>query len=216
MIRKALLLLVFLCASLSGCQKVYFSALEAVGMPKRDLFVRRVRTAQDTQQEAKEEFRDALERFRAVVLVDGGSLEQRYDELQKQLNRSEAQAREVSERIDAVEDVAEALFDEWEDELDQYKNRELRRKSSQTLKETRQRYKVLIESMRRAEASIEPVLEPLRDHVLFLKHNLNARAIASLGAELGQVENKVEVMINEMETAIAEADRFIASMEQAR
>ena len=34
--------------------------------------------------------------------------------------------------------------------------------------------------MRLAESRIEPVLKSFRDQVLFLKHNLNAKAIASL------------------------------------
>ena len=39
---------------------------------------------------------------------------------------SEAQAAEVRERIAAVEDVAEALFREWKQELAKYTNAALR------------------------------------------------------------------------------------------
>jgi hypothetical protein len=38
--------------------------------------------------------------------------------------------------------------------------------------------------MKRAEKNIAPVLAAFRDQVLFLKHNLNAQAIASLKGEL--------------------------------
>jgi hypothetical protein len=54
----------------------------------------------------------------------------------------------------------------------------------------------------------------LRDQVLFLKHNLNAKAIASLENELVSVETDVGQLIREMEAAIAEADRFIRSMNE--
>ena len=52
------------------------------------------------------------------------------------------------------------------------------------LNDTRSRYKQLMASMRRAERSMSPVLESFEDQVLFLKHNLNARAIGALRNEL--------------------------------
>ena len=69
---------------------------------------------------------------------------------------------------------------------------------------------MLIQAMKRAEAKLEPVLVPLRDHVLFLKHNLNAKAIAGLGEELVSVQTNVDKLVREMENAIAHADAFLA------
>jgi hypothetical protein len=56
------------------------------------------------------------------------------------------------------------------------------------------------------------VLDAFRDQVLFLKHNLNARAIASLRNELTTIEDDVAVLVAEMEQAIAESDAFISEM----
>ena len=108
-----------------------------------------------------------------------------------------------------MESVAEALFEEWEAELDQYSNDKLRRASTQQLAQTRKRYTPLINAMRRAESKIDPVLSAFRDQVLFLKHNLNAQAIASLQGELVSMETDIAALIREMETSIAEADSFI-------
>jgi len=44
----------------------------------------------------------------------------------------------VRDRIDAVQDVAVALFAEWEEELEQYSNRSLRSASRAKLKQTQQ------------------------------------------------------------------------------
>jgi cell fate (sporulation/competence/biofilm development) regulator YmcA (YheA/YmcA/DUF963 family) len=63
--------------------------------------------------------------------------------------------------------------------------------------------------MERARDKIDPVLSALKDQVLFLKHNLNARAIASLQGELGAIESEVAVLVRDMETSIAEANSFI-------
>jgi hypothetical protein len=66
--------------------------------------------------------------------------------------------------------------------------------------------------MKRAEAKIDPVLAVFRDQVLFLKHNLNARAIVSIQNELVSVETDVASLIREMEASINEADGFIKTM----
>jgi Protein of unknown function (DUF2959) len=110
--------------------------------------------------------------------------------------------------------VAEALCKEWEAELPQYTNDTLRRASARQLAQTRQRYTPLMAAMRRAEAKMAPVLAAFRDHVLFLKHNLNAQAIASLQQELVTVETDIAALIRAMEASMAEADAFIKALGQ--
>jgi hypothetical protein len=66
--------------------------------------------------------------------------------------------------------------------------------------------------MRRAEQSMDPVLKLFNDQVLFLRHNLNARAIGALENELGSIEQATAELIREMERSIAQANRFIDSM----
>lgn len=195
-----------------GCQTTYYAAMEKLGVHKRDILVDRVEEARDSQQEAKEQFASALERFSSVVNFKGGTLEEKYESLKAELERSEARAEEVHERIAAVEDVAEALFDEWQSELKEYSSASLRQSSKRKLDQTRKQYRKLIGAMKKAEARIEPVLRPLRDQVLYLKHNLNAKAIASLQSELVTVENDVAVLIREMDAAIKEADAFISTL----
>ena len=212
--RFAPLLLLLAATSLVGCQSAYYAAAEKVGYAKRDILVSRVESARDSQQDAKQEITDALAEFRKVVAVDGGKLEQRYDSLSAQLRDSERAAIEVRDRIDAVENVAQALFDEWRKELGQYSDPNLRAKSERQLGATRARYDQLMTAMRRAESKLEPALRPLRDQVLYLKHNLNAQAIAGLKGEVAQVDAQVTQLVAELDRAIAEADRFIRELEQ--
>ena len=96
--------------------------------------------------------------------------------------------------------------------MEQYDNDKLRRASAQQLTQTRKRYTPLIGAMRRAESKIDPVIAAFRDQVLFLKHNLNAQAIASLQGELVSIESDIASLIKEMETSIAEADSFIKAI----
>ncbi len=199
---------------LAGCETAYYSAMESVGFAKRDILASRVEAARDSQQEAKEEITDALTEFGRVVSYQGGDLEAQYRRLAAQLEDGEEAAAAVRARIRDVENVAEALFDEWQDELAQYSSASLRTQSEKQLRETRARYATLIGAMKRAESRLEPALQPLRDQVLFLKHNLNARAIAGLQGEVARVDAQVNQLVAELNAAIAEANRFIADLER--
>ncbi|MCW3150349.1 DUF2959 domain-containing protein [Stutzerimonas stutzeri] len=202
--------------SISGCQSAYYSAMEKAGIHKRDILVDRVEDARDSQQDAKQQFKDALERYRSVVQVKGGDLEKRYEALSDEYEASVAAANDVRARIDAVEDVAEALFDEWEDELQQYSNASLKRASASELSRTRSEYRTLLRRMKAAEQRIAPVLSVLHDQVLFLKHNLNARAISALHGEYRTLQGNVDQLVAEMQRAIDEADSFIRRLHAER
>src|SRR5699024_5816614 len=128
--------------------------------------VDRVERVQDAQRDGQQQFKSALEQFRALVNVDGGELDAAYDRLAAEYRDSVAAADRIGDRIDAVESVAEALFDEWQAELDQYQSAALRRDSAAKLRQTRAHYSRLMTAMRRAEARIEPVLQPLHDQLL--------------------------------------------------
>jgi hypothetical protein len=197
---------------LLGCSSAYYGTMEKLGYPKRDLMVNRVESARDAQQDAKEEFETALEKFKSVLNFEGGALEEKYDQLKAAYDRSDARADTVRDRIESVEDVADALFEEWEAELDQYSSSSLRRSSARKLQQTKQQYAQLISAMKRAEKKMDPVLAAFHDQVLFLKHNLNAKAIASLQTELVSVQTEIDALIREMNASIKEANAFIGAM----
>jgi Skp family chaperone for outer membrane proteins len=200
-----------LCAT--SCQSVYYGAMEKVGVHKRDILVDRVEDARDSQSKAKEEFKDALTLFTEVVEIKGaGGLERKYATLSKAFERSEARAADVRSRIDKIESVSKALFKEWRSELKQYKNPQLRRSSEKQYERTTDRYDEMMRTMRTAAGKMNPVLDAFRDQVLYLKHNLNSRAIASIRGEAAKVQSDVAALIEDMEASISEANAFISEM----
>lgn len=209
----------FLAAALAlpalwGCQTAYYGTMEKLGVHKRDILVDRVEEARDSQEKARDQFRSALDRFRSVLGDPGGELQEKYDRLRAEFERSEGRAAEVRDRVASVDEVAQALFREWKAELDQYSNPEFRRSSERKLAATRKQYEGLIGAMRKAEAKLDPVLAAFRDQVLFLKHNLNAQAVSSLKGELRSVEGNVSALVRDMEASIAEANAFIDAMKK--
>jgi len=200
-------------ALLAGCSSVYYGAMEKVGIHKRDILVDRVDDARKSQQDAKQQFASALDQFIAITKVDAsGDLETKYNKLNDELKRSEDRAKAVNDRIASVSDVAEALFSEWKKELSQYSDAGLRSQSEAQLKHTRARYEDLMRTMRAAASRMDPILAKFRDQVLFLKHNLNARAVAGLSATNITLQNDVSGLIADMEKSIAEAAAFISAM----
>ena len=206
---------IFLSAlTVTACSSLYYSSLEKMGIPKRDIMVYRVEKARDTQQETKQQFKSALAQFTELTNYQGGDLEEIYKRLNSEYEASVDKAAEVRKRIDDIEDVSEALFEEWQDEITQYSSASLRTSSERKLARTRRQYKQLIDTMNRAYEKIPPVLAVFKDQVLYLKHNLNAQAISSLQGQLKSVESDVSTLVAAMEKSINEADAFIKTIEQ--
>ena len=199
--------------TMSGCATAAYQVKEKFGIEKRDTLVSRVSGVAKSQEETKEEFEDALEAFRAVVDVNAGELEAAYDNMNSAYKKAESQASDTRSRVKSVKRVATDLFKEWETELNQYQSADLRRTSEAQLRDTQQRYELLAQRMDAATASMDPVLSVFKDRVLYLKHNLNARAIAALNSEASTLETDVARLIAEMERSIAAADEFISNMQ---
>jgi len=201
-----------LLATLCGCSTIYYGTLEKFGQEKRDILVKRVGKARDAQQETQTTFKDALEQFGATVTYAGGDLQKQYDQLSAELARCESRAADVHARIGDVERVARDLFREWAAETKQYQNAQYRRDSEAKLRDTQRNCDRMLAAMRNAESKIEPVLAVFRDQVLYLKHNLNAKALAALQDESARIEMDVNALIQDLSASIAEADRFIKTM----
>ena len=201
-----------LLASTSGCSSLYYATMESFGVEKRHIMVDRVEEARDSQEDAKEQFKTTLERFKELTGADGGEVEDVYMSLAADYERSESDADEVRGRISSIESVAEDMFEEWRDEIDQIQNPEFRSQDLRLLGETRESYEDMISAMHRAEEKMDPVLQVFKDYVLFLKHRLNAEYMATLQDTVIEVEADVGALIADMEASIAEANQFIDGM----
>lgn len=199
--------------ALSSCQTAYYAGMEKLGYEKREILVSRVKKAKESQVEAKEQFASALDEFISVTGYDGGELEKKYRRLEKAYERSEDRADEVRDRNEAVARTGKALFKEWQREIKEYENPAFKADSQRKLDESRIRFGELTAAMQRAESRLDPVLRQFRDHVLYLKHNLNAQAVAALKGRVSETNVDVNRLIREMERSIAEADAFIRQME---
>lgn len=204
--------MLLLAALVSGCASTYYAAWEKLGKHKRDLLRDYVEDTRENQEAAKTEFIDALTRLKEITGYDGGKLEEAYKLVEKDYKRCSDRADAIRSRIRDVEDVAKALFAEWEKEIGSYNSASLKASSEAKLRDTRARYDSLHQALQRSSDSMTPVLARLRDQSLFLKHSLNAQAIGALKGEVVSIEGDVQKLIAEMNASIAKAEEFIRAM----
>ncbi len=209
----ALLTFLALALMMGGCQTTYYTVWEKLGKEKRHLLRDNVKKASEEQKEATEQFTDALTRMKEMYGFEGGELEDVYDKLKADFDESESRANAVHKRVAMVERIANDLFSEWEGEIKQITSSKLRTQSRATLQESKRQYARLHRAMKKTESRMDPVLDQFRDNVLFLKHNLNAKAIGTLKREAGKIEVEVESLIADMQASIAEAETFLNSFQ---
>lgn len=195
-----------------GCSNTYYATMEKFGKHKRDLLRDNVEEVRDEQSDAQEQFKDALTRLKELQNFDGGELEDTYESLNDEYEECVERADDVSERIEDIDTIANDLFDEWEQEITLISNPTFKSDSKRKLRATRAKYSTFNTAMKRSEKRMQSVLVKFRDHVLYLKHNLNAQAIGALDGEVISIEKDVKRLITDMQSSISEADAFIKTL----
>jgi hypothetical protein len=110
---------------------------------------------------------------------------------------------------------ATSLFREWQKEIDEMGDAKLKSRSAAMLRDAKDRQAVYMKAMRGTEAKMTPVLTAFHDQVLFLKHNLNARAIGSLRQTGASINTDVNVLIKSIDASMQEADKLISTLSNA-
>jgi chromosome segregation ATPase len=196
----------------TGCSSMKYSFWEMFGKEKRDLLKSDLTGLVDDQNDAKKKFGTALDRVKALTHFQGGDLEAEYEKLKSAHEDAASSAKAIDSRISDIETVANDLFEEWKKEDDQMQTASLKADSESKLAETKSRYDAMHTSMVSSRRAMDPALTLLNDQVLYLKHNLNAAAIGSLGNSMADVEKSIASLQASIETSIREAQGFIETM----
>ncbi|SMF43371.1 DUF2959 family protein [Pseudobacteriovorax antillogorgiicola] len=208
--RLTLLAIVF--SFTSSCSTVYYNFWETFGKEKRDLLKDNIENAKDDQEDVNEQFKDTLTRIRTEYKFEAGALEDTYDRLSSDYEAAKAKAENLSERIDKVESIAEDLFNEWNQEAQEFSNQRYRNDSLSKLRQTKSKFATMLTSMRTVEKNLDPVLSKFKDQVMFLKHSLNAKALGTFRTEFKQIEKEIKSLSRDIDNSTREAEQFIATI----
>jgi Protein of unknown function (DUF2959) len=211
--RRALLAFVLTATvAVGGCTSAYYATMQKLGKEKRDILIQRVKDSKKDQEQTKEKLQTTMESFQALTGFQGGSLEKSYKKLNGDYESAADQVGKLHDRIQSIEKVSNDLFTEWQGEINQMNNGKLKARSTAMLKDSQARQAAYMKAMRNTEARIAPVMSAFHDQVLFLKHNLNARAIGSLKGTSAQMDTDVGSLMKSIDGSMAEADNLIHSL----
>jgi len=201
--------------TLSACQQLYYKTMEKLGKEKRDILVQRVKDAKKDQEQTKQQLKTTMESFQELTGFQGGDLEKSYKKLNSEYERAEGEANKLRDKVHSIEKVSNDLFAEWQKEISEMHNRQLKDRSEAMLRDAKVHQAAYMKAMHATEEKMTPVLAAFRDQVLFLKHNLNARAIGSLKATSTKINGDVDTLIKSIDSSMAEADKLISTLGSA-
>jgi hypothetical protein len=204
--------LVLLMLLLTGCTATYYKTMRTLGKEKRDILVKRIKDAKKDQDETKEKLKTTMESFQALTGFQGGALEKSYKRLNSDYEDANSQANKLHDKIESIDQVSNDLFKEWQGEINQMGNAKLKAQSTTLLRNAKTRQAAYMRAMRKTEDQIAPVLAAFHDQVLFLKHNLNSRAIGSLKGTSAALQGNVADLIQSIDASSQEADKLISSL----
>lgn len=211
-----------ICLVLSACGtlgKMQASAIEKVNSVKddalvqvgaknkHDLLLERLQETVALQEETKQYVLDAYDVLSGVS-DDATELDDQIDALTETYAQSDDVAKNLKKQMKAVDRLAKGLFIEWRRELRQYDNKNLRAKSAENLKNTKQQYQTLHAAMKKSYQSVEPLLSLLHDNQLYLKHNRSVAAMQGFQQEVESAGNHMDSMIEDIELSIEESEAF--------
>ena len=197
---------------LVGCESAYYKAMRTLGKEKRDILVQRIKDAKNDQDQTRQKLQTTMESFQALTGFQGGSLEKSYQRLNSDYESASSQAAKLHDKIQSIDQVSNDLFKEWQGEISAMDNGKLKSQDTIMLRNAKTRQATYMRAMRRTEDQITPVFKAFHDQVLFLKHNLNARAIGSLKNTSAGLQSDVAGLVQSIDASSQEADKLISSL----
>ena len=161
---------------------------------------------------SKETARTAFEQLDALCSPGfAGEAKDAYAQLIELIEGSEKQARQLRASIEPMKMSAESVFRQWTADLDAFGNTRMRQRSETRLDETHARYRTVYATAQSALISYDAFNGDLRDHALFLSHDMNASAIQELSGDLKLLRDVLIELDGRMDACASAAAAYVES-----
>ena len=198
--------------NLMSCSTVYYNTWEFFGQEKRDILESKMENVESSQESASEQLQDSLEIIREKYNFKEGELEETYDDLSDDYDSFEKRSQDLKQRISSAEVVAEDLFDEWKEEAYTLDNRTYRKNSLNKRSQTMRSFNLALVSTKKVQKKMDAILKQYKDHVIYLKHNLNAKIVGKLEVEMKSIAKDVQSLIKEIKASKNRTSDFISTL----
>lgn len=192
-----------------SCQSAHYPVWESFIKKKSVQLNDKIVHLRSAQKDTAVQFNDTLINLKAFYNLKGGDLEEAFYITNNDVLLSETNMDNVKKSIRQVEEVSSKLFTEWETDINSISDESIRKKSFENFKKTRSDYDSLHKSMKKSEDSITRVFLLFRDHITYLKHNLNLQSLKQMDKEINETEKEVTLLMDELNNSIKQADIYL-------
>jgi ElaB/YqjD/DUF883 family membrane-anchored ribosome-binding protein len=161
---------------------------------------------------SKEKTQAAVVSLQTIVASDfKGDALTAYAQLESAIERAEEQAETLESRVDDMQDAAEKVFDRWSSDLKDIGDVKLRQRSRHRLLETRERYDAVVAAVEPTQAEFVAFNRSLRDHALFLGHDLNPNAVSEIQSDVRELTREAARLGEKFDGCLTAARAYVDS-----
>lgn len=161
--------------------------------------------------ETAEAVERAFATLRAIVRHDFADAEAAYRELVESVGRCHASLDDLRKESAPMERSAEAFFQRWSGNLEDFTSDPMRERSAERLRTTQQRYDRVADALELVYVSLGELNAGLTDCALFLGNDFNADGIAVVGELVSEMQAKADLVRQRLEAALDAAGDYVAA-----
>jgi ElaB/YqjD/DUF883 family membrane-anchored ribosome-binding protein len=139
-----------------------------------------------------------------------------HKELVNAIDDSEDQTDDLRKSLERMQAEAEPVFNQWTKDLEAYSNPEMRQRSQARLAAARERYDGVVAAVTPVLVECEAINQTLNDHALFLKHDMNPAAIATIQDDVKKVAKEASDLDGAFNAGKAAARAYVDSASQPK
>jgi len=129
----------------------------------------------------------------------------------ERLEQSEQQAEQLRDAIDPMDDNAKQVFKQWAANLREFTSPSLLKRSEARMEATKERYESVRDSAEEAHEALVAVNKAMRDHALFLGHDLNAESLEAVKDEVSEVARDAGELDGALERCMQSAQSYVSA-----
>lgn len=122
---------------------------------------------------------------------------------------SEEQGETLRDATEPMQDAAAEVFQRWTKDMESFGNSRMRQRSQTRLDETRTRFQSIVGASQAAQIALDAFHDDMRDHALFLRHDLNSTAVASLRGDVRELNDQVKGLDTRFDATTAAARAYV-------
>lgn len=204
-------------AALPGCKFVDNLISGNTGPADVDDLVASVERVSSEMDASKASMLAAIQSLQKVTAPDfQGDAVAAHKELVNAIEDSEDQTDDLRKSLERMQAEADPVFEQWTKDLEAYSNPEMRQRSQARLSAARERYDAVVAAVTPVLVECEAINQTLGDHALFLKHDMNPAALATIQDDVKKVAKEASDLDGAFNAGKAAARAYVDAASQPK